>query len=82
MCVFDRYAYSLAYQLARGARLETVRRVFERLPRPDVLIFLYGGSAENAVASIVMHWYMRLIEMYPPATLVVDEGWLRYAKSV
>ena len=68
ICVFDRYAYSLAYQLSQGASPELIAELIAKLPRPELLIFIHGGRADwlNVHPNIIYMYYNALLELAPP----------------
>ena len=79
-CVFDRYAYSLAYQVALGMDVEEVVAVLRRLPRPDAVFYVVGGRVDmpGVDAGSVSKWFTVLLERVPPRSLVLlDEEMLQ-----
>ena len=68
ICVFDRYAYSLAYQLAQGASPELIAELITKLPRPELLIIIHGGKADwlNVHPNIIYMYYNALLDLAPP----------------
>lgn len=72
VCVFDRYAYSLAYQLAQGANPEYIAELIAKLPRPELLIFIHGGRVDwlNIHPNIIYMYYNALLDLAPPHHVV------------